>query len=65
VEFRIARFRDGRADPVHVHGIDQAMLVGFVLQIVACAVRRVRPNLVMVATTVLLVLSVTLQYLAR
>lgn len=50
---------------VATSAIDQAMLVGFVLQLVAGAVRRVRPHPVMVVTTLLLALSVVLQYLSR
>jgi AGZA family xanthine/uracil permease-like MFS transporter len=45
--------------------IDQAMLAGFLIQLTAHAVRRDRPNLVMVITTVLLTLSVVLQYVSR
>lgn len=50
---------------VATSAIDQAMLVGFLLQLGACAAWRVRPNLVMAVTTALLTLSVALQYLAR
>lgn len=50
---------------VATSAIDQAMLVGFLLQLGVCAARRIRPNLVMVVTTALLALSVVLQHLTR
>lgn len=44
--------------------IDQAMLVGLAIHLVACVVRRERPNPIMIVTTVLLAVSVALQYLS-
>nr|MDT0660737.1 NCS2 family permease [Micromonospora sp. DSM 115978] len=49
---------------VATSAIDQAMLAGFLMALAGCAVRRIRPNPVMVVTTVLLTLSVVLQYIS-
>jgi AGZA family xanthine/uracil permease-like MFS transporter len=50
---------------VATSAIDQAMLVGFLVQLAVCAHRRTRPNLIMVITTMLLALSVVLQYVSH